>query len=360
MASKSKTRGDYICRVRYRNQLPPIPFPPKLLSIKPVAIRNVPYKTNSLIEQTPTSLTVNPTSSISFDKILVDYLDSMETNPEGIMRVTANVAEEDKILMTPPIDEKESNKQGRRPNVTWLRRSEYIASAERKYKQANVPEIRSKLTQEDVEAHTYRTHESQMLGIDATFIRHDINTLRHPRTKKRAKKITPILPDMTCWETVYTIGQFPADPADNQRLKKRKQMEELGSSKQPSEQDATDRGILRPISNPHDPNDNYLIWFLPDNESTNVLKRQKLDTQQVLEQPFTFDAIRDYTYRNDNSPGHQNLLLILQDDPDQGGQVIRYNLVKSKLVAQKKRALAPMYKYMDDYEKPNVLSVTYH
>ncbi|CAO3633906.1 unnamed protein product [Cunninghamella blakesleeana] len=363
MASKSKTRGDYICRVRYRNQLPPIPFPPKLLSVKPLAIRSIPYKTNSLIEQTPTSLTLDPTSSISFDKILIDYLDSMETNPEGVTRVSANVAEEDKELMTPPIDESETNKQGRRPNVTWLRRSEYISTLERKYKQANVPEIHSKLTQEDMERHTYRTHDSQMLGIDSTFVQHDLDTLRHPRTKKKAKKITPILPDMTCWETVYTIGQFPADPADNQRLKKRKQRddEEGSSSKQPSEKDATDRGILRPISNPHDPNDNYLIWFLPDHDSTNSIKRQKMDHEQVLNQHFTFEAIRDYTYRNDNSPGHQNLLLILQDDPEQqGGQVIRYNLVKSKLVAQKKRALAPMYQYMDDYEKPNVLSVTYH
>ncbi|CAO3578442.1 unnamed protein product [Absidia cylindrospora] len=282
----------------------------------------------------------------------------METNPD-VARVSANVAEEDKLLMTPPRDEKEINKQGRQPNVTWLRRSEYIASVERKQKQTNTSEIRSKLSQKDVEAHTYRTQASQVAGVEATFKQHDMNTLRHPRTKKRAKKLTPILPDMTCWDTVYTIGQFPSDPTDNSRLNKRKYQQDTGnSSKQLSELDGTDRGILRPISNPHDANDSYLIWFLPDDPCVNVLKRQKSDVNEVLDQPLNFEAVRDYTYRNDNAPGHQNLLLALDMDDEQR-PVMRYNLVKSKLVAQKKRALAPAYRYMNDYEKPNVLTVTY-
>ncbi|KAI8099410.1 RNA polymerase II-associated [Halteromyces radiatus] len=355
MTSKSSSRGDYICRVRYRNQLPSIPFPPKLLTSQPLVARNAQYTTNSLIEQTPHLLNLDSSSGIPFDKLLVDYLDMMETNPD-VVRMNANVSDVDKLLMTPPRDEKELNKQGRKPNVTWLRRSEYIASTERKQKQANVPEIRSKLSQQDMEAHTYRTHQSQMEGVDATFIRHDLTTLRHPRTKKRAKKLTPILPDMTCWENVYTIGQFPSDPADNHRLNKRQRLD--ASSKQPSELDAADRGILRPISNPHDPNDSYLIWFLPDEDSSNVLKQQKTDPQQVLDKPLNFEAVRDYTYRNDNAPGHQNLLLVLQHD-EQQQPVMLYSLVKSKLVAQKKRALAPQYRYMNDYEKPNVLSVTY-
>lgn len=257
-----------------------------------------------------------------------------------VARINANVADEDKLLMTPPRDEKELLKQhGRQPNVTWLRRSEYIASAERKQKVATngSTEIRSKLTKQDLEAHTYRTYESQIAGVEATFAPHDTTTLRHPRTKKRAVRLTPILPDMKCWETVYTIGQFPADPADNHRLNKRKR-QDTTSSKQPSELDAADRGILRPISNPHDANDSYLIWFLPDNGSSSVLKRQKTDVQQVLDQHLNFEAVRDYTYRNDNAPGHQNLLLTLGYDDNQQ-PVMRYNLVKSKLVAQKKRAL---------------------
>ncbi|KAI8339394.1 RNA polymerase II-associated [Chlamydoabsidia padenii] len=358
MASKS----DFICRVRYRNRLPPIPFPPKLLATESLAERNVKYTTNSLIEQTPHLLTLDSSSSIPFDKLLVDYLDMMETNPD-VTRVNPIVAEEDKLLMTPPRDEKELGKQqGRQPNVTWLRRSEYIASGERKTKlssSSSSTEIRSKLTQQDLEAHTYRTYASQIAGVESTFASHDLNTLRHPRTKRRAKTLTPILPDMKCWETVYTIGQFPADPADNHRLNKRKRQDTTSSSsKQPSELDAADRGILRPISNPHDANDSYLIWFLPDDTSASILKRQKTDVQNVLDQHLNFEAVRDYTYRNDNAPGHQNLLLTLAYD-DHQRPVMHYNLVKSKLVAQKKRALARGYRNMDDYEKPNVLSVTY-
>ncbi|ORX43701.1 hypothetical protein DM01DRAFT_1340661 [Hesseltinella vesiculosa] len=362
MSSKSKSRGDYVCRVRYRNKLPSVPFEAKLVDLPSLANRNIAYHTNSLIEQTPHSLTMDTTSSVPFEKLLVDYLDSMETYPELNRRGNSppgQVSEEDSILMIPPKDDNHLHASKRPGHVTWLRRSEYIATSSMKtqQQQQQTRDIRTvKISREDMEAHTYRTHESQMDGIAKTFVQPDVETLSHPRTKKRAKRCTPILPDVQCWDTTYTLGQFPGDPADAPRLRKR-QANSSTTSQALSEQDGTDRGILQPISNPHDPNDNYLIWFLPDEESTSLLKRQKVNADDALGKPLTFDAVRDYTHRNENMTAAPNLLLTLRQGDD-GNVFMRYSLIKSKLVVNKKRALAPVYRHLDDYDKPTVLTVT--
>lgn len=81
----SKFRTDYICRVRYRNVLPPVPYAPKMITVPSLIERHIPYQSTSLVEQTPYSLIMDQSASIPFDKALVDYLDAMESNPdEGI------------------------------------------------------------------------------------------------------------------------------------------------------------------------------------------------------------------------------------------------------------------------------------
>ncbi|KAI8065848.1 RNA polymerase II-associated [Gongronella butleri] len=366
MSSKSKSRGDYVCRVRYRNKLPAIPFGAKLVDLPALATRNVEYKTNSLIEQTPHALALDSVSVVPFDKLIVDYLDNMESHPELSRRGNSppgQVSEEDSILMIPPREETGAGGASKRSHVTWLRRSEYIATTSSKPQQQQqvsaTRDIRSsKMSRADREAHIYRTAESQIQGILKTFVPPDVSSLQHPRTKKKAKAITPVLPDWHLQHNVYTLGQFPADPADAHRLRKRQRAAESSSSHAPSQEDATDRGILRPISNPHDANDTYLIWFLPDDESTPIIKRQKTNPDDVQGKPLRYEAVRDYTYRNDPSE-HINMLFTLQSNED-ASNVYRYAMVKSKLIATKKRALAPMYRHLNDYEKTNVLNVTYN
>ena len=78
----SKYRSDYLCRVRYRNTLPPLPFAPKLLTIPSLQERHAEYQSLSLEDKIPFPLQVDQSFSIPFDRSLVEYLDAMETNPE--------------------------------------------------------------------------------------------------------------------------------------------------------------------------------------------------------------------------------------------------------------------------------------
>lgn len=172
----------------------------------------------------------------------------------------------------------------RKPNVTWLRRSEYIAQETRGV--SNRKEgVESKFAMSAASAkkRNYSTLEDQLAGVENTFKPLPAN-LQHPQTKAKAKKIIPLLPDMDCWENIYTIGQFSAEPADEGRMAKRKALNNAQNEvrPRPSETDATDRGILRPMVNPHDPDDTYLVWFLPDGESTKRLVRQKENPMEGL------------------------------------------------------------------------------
>lgn len=332
-----------------------------MLSIPSLVERHIPYQSTSLVEQTPYSLVMDQSAAIPFDKALVDYLDHMESNPDAVNRELQEVAEEDKILLTAPTDgQGNSGMYTRKPNVTWLRRSEYIAQETRGV--SNRKEgVESKFAMSGASAkkRSYASRQEQLNGVENTFKPLPAN-LQHPQTKSRAKKIIPLLPDMECWENIYTIGQFNAEPADEGRLAKRKALGSKASPDRPclSETDATDRGILRPMVNPHDPDDTYLVWFLPDSDSTKRLVHQKEDPLDGLsEDPLTYNAVRDYEYKNDGGSGSKHLLISIHND-DNGERAV-YCPIRSKMMVRKKRAQSAKLKYLDDYEKPNVLTVTY-
>jgi hypothetical protein len=209
-----------------------------------------------------------------------------------VPREVQEVSEEDKILLTAPTDGPGNNGMfTRKPNVTWLRRSEYIAQETRGV--SNRKEgVESKFAMSAASAkkRSYASRQEQLAGVENTF-KPLPQTLQHPQTKSRAKKIIPLLPDMQCWENIYTIGQFNAEPADEGRVSKRKALESKATPGRPrySEIDATDRGILRPMVNPHDPDDTYLVWFLPDSESTKRLVRQKESPLDGLSESVRFE-----------------------------------------------------------------------
>lgn len=218
----------------------------------------------------------------------------MTKHDKIVSRPVEEVAEEDKILLTAPRDgQGASGMYTRKPNVTWLRRSEYIAQETRGVSNRKEgAETKFAMSAASAKKRSYNTLEAQIAGIENTFKQPSAD-LRHPQTKSKAKKITPLLPDMECWENIYTIGQFSAEPADEVRLAKRRAIAAspgYDASKRPrfSETDATDRGILRPMVNPHDPEDTYLVWFLPDNESTKRLVQQKENPLAGLSQDVRF------------------------------------------------------------------------
>ena len=175
----------------------------------------------------------------------------------------------------------------RRPNVSWLRTVDtpglLTPAKPVQPKRRKEPQQFNKRTV----SYTWNDCQNKLL---MDFRAADIESLRHPRTNCKAKRVVPVIPNVNCSNTIYTIANFGADPADEKRLAKRKQEDtdadeyrpEGVKRLRPSAKDATDRGILRPITNPHDSNDSYLIWFLPDKEGVTRLVQEKANAQDLV------------------------------------------------------------------------------
>ncbi|KAG2186625.1 hypothetical protein INT44_002849 [Umbelopsis vinacea] len=345
-ATKRKFGSEFLCRVRYRNNLPPLPFAPKLIAMPSVAQRHVKYESTSLIENTQYPLLIDDEElGMPIDSALIQYLS--ETDGDRDARPTQNIRDEDRALMVPPREDTVAATAGgtRRPLVTWLRRSEYIQTDSRTATaKSETIEANFAYSARTAPQRSYETREEQLEAIERSF--EPPAQFQHPRKKHLKVKATyPILPDTTVEDNVYTIAQFTANPSADDRQTK------------VIRDDITDRGIFRPISNPHDPSDSYLIWFLPDKESSGRLKRKAEHPDESYgDKPLKFDAIRDYTYKNDNAPETQHLLFVLKDGEETQAS---YTIIRSKMTARKKRALSKRYQYEEDYEKPGTLSIRY-
>ncbi|KAG2207391.1 hypothetical protein INT47_006866 [Mucor saturninus] len=308
MSPKSRLLFDYICRVRYRNVLPPVPFAPKILTVPSLAERPVPYRSTSLVEQRPCSLIKNQVTSISSYKTFAEFLDAMDTNPEEEPRERS--------------DAKGINTQ--KPNVTWLRRSKYITKETRGV--SNRKEgVESKFAMSETSAnrHNYSTLKEQLAGLENTFKPLPTN-LQHPQTKSRAEKIIPLLPDMECRENICTVGRMESNASKRCRI---------------SDLDGTESGILRPMVDPHDPEDIYLAWFLPDDKITTRLKKEKEKRMERLsDEPLIYNVGCDYDFKNYAGSGSKRLLISTHNG--NSGERAVYSAIANKIVVRKRKAQA--------------------
>lgn len=336
--------------MRYRSKLPPLPFPPKFLSLGALGKINATHH-DSTIGENPSPLHVEPSYGIVIDQPLVEYLNAANSSSESkkalyishdpchpyrpflvVSRNEYAISEEDRVFLQQPPSEQEPGSQEPATRI-WVKPSSLSQTFVEKKSKAKV----------DSKASSKRRRtlaEAFDVVVDGFHISPD--ELVHPRTKAKVKTITPLLPDKICENTIYTIGQFSGDPANERRLGKRKYIDEDEISSTLKEArlsalDATDRGIMRPITNPHDQNDSYLIWFLPDENGTEKLVQQKKDAFNAgvqglpSDESITYLSAREYLYDHDNQ--HSQIMVAFRDG------VSYYTAVRSKMTVTKKRAV---------------------
>jgi hypothetical protein len=80
-----KFGSEFLCRVRYRNNLPPLPFAPKLIAMPSVAQRHVKYESTSLIENTQYPLLIDDEEmGMPIDSALIQYLSETDGDRDGM------------------------------------------------------------------------------------------------------------------------------------------------------------------------------------------------------------------------------------------------------------------------------------
>lgn len=214
--------------------------------------------------------------------------------------------DEDKLLLT-PVDDEDSELVTKQPNVTWLRKSEQTTSTTTTTTTTKTTvrrgSVEYKVQPLSSDTGILKTADDFTTAVCNAFEQPALETIVHPRKKAiKAKRVVPLLPDFSTIDNVYTVGSFRDHPVDEKRSKKRKQLTEAALEEEKAEEmvthvkgpvtlgikrgwsaedDAGDRGILRPITNPHDPDERYLLWFLPNEDGTERLIRQKKDHMPI-------------------------------------------------------------------------------
>lgn len=275
-----KSRQDYIAKVRYQNDLPPPPCPPKLLKYDFVQ-RNNAIDSSALLSSMfrrgnfADVMTLNNSFGMELDLLEVPGL--LESN---FKPVNVPLHLDDQLLMSDPSLSSMSKTSG--SNVSFLRRTQYIS--ERSSSPAtNTPTKKPQKEQEE------RTDpEAQLRAVEDTFDSVDAEVLKHP-TKKHltAKKIWNFLPDTTMLDQNYLSVRFVGSASILKDKKfnpsqKRKLDEVEGSSRFMT-------SIYRPIDTE---SSKWVSFYSTTSEQASDLK-EKLDNG-LIGSDFVFEHQRDY------------------------------------------------------------------
>jgi RNA polymerase II-associated factor 1 len=121
----SEKKSDFLCKWRFFNTLPDVPFDPKLLHFPFEKNRFVKYTTTALESQHKSILHTEPDLGVPID--LIDpFAYKTPTKPAALDEADAKLLQTDEKQQTSSNGQKG---QAFRPVASWLRKTEYISGA---------------------------------------------------------------------------------------------------------------------------------------------------------------------------------------------------------------------------------------
>ncbi|VDN03370.1 unnamed protein product [Thelazia callipaeda] len=313
-------KTDFICRVKYSNGLPDIPFDTKFLSCPFVSLsRFTDYKSSSLEKNFKFELLCEPDCGVSIDLI----------NPETYY-VDPVAPKRHHPIDLELLEDEQANPQSIRRSlqhskmVPWMRKTEYISSeftrfgisAERQ--ETRVGYSTKKKFQTDV---LYRDRASQIAAINKTFDDASKPVSHHP-TKKGVTVVEelPLLPDFDNWMHPFALVVFDGDPIpQNEKADAHTLMPQ-----------ALIRGMM------DEEGEQFVTYFLPSKET--LSKRMK-DTEEGIEfdpdYVYEYQSVRDYNWlvRNKSTKGYEqdNFLFTIRDG------AVHYNELETKVSLNRRK-----------------------
>lgn len=204
-------KSDLVCKVKYCNTLPDIPFDLKFITY--------PFDTTRFIQYNPTSLERNYRYEVLTEHdmgVLIDLIDKDAYNCElGAQLDPADEKLLEEDVLTPQ-DSKRSRHHAR--NVSWLRRTEYISTEQTRFQPQTMDKVEAKVgysIKRTLENETlYMDRDSQIKAIEKTF-----EDTKEEITKHYSKpgvvpvEVLPVYPDFILWKYPCAQVIFDSDPA---------------------------------------------------------------------------------------------------------------------------------------------------
>ncbi|KAI9105648.1 RNA polymerase II-associated [Phlyctochytrium arcticum] len=358
-----KYGNDWAFRYVYRNDLPPLPFPPKLLAYPFPADRLYKYEQDSLLNKfyfaacgKDDELGV-PCAPLAGGELAEEFL-----NP-GVSRKPQKLDPEDQFLLAKPhADPPPGSKPTMDGTAThalsaqsplFLRRVHVNMAGEAKTYGRSDRQVAasSSLKDQTLAPHIHLTAADKLRAIEATFAavqKVSTESIVHPAKKPvHALEIIPIFPDLSgSWPDLVNLSVFEADPLEKPGVKKKI---EPGSDKAV----ALDEALMKPFHNP-ETNETVLGYFTPSEAALAKIRQERetgisaLKPDEILE----YKHVRDYHYETQVNHIRQYVFRL-----DQDNHGVFYKRMAGRVNLKRKRAKA-RHEQEEEWERPTVITLS--
>lgn len=314
-------RSGVVCRVKYCNSLPDIPFDPKFITYPFDQHRFVQYKATSLEKQHKHELLTEPDLGVTIDLINPD---TYRIDPTILLDPA------DEKLLEEDIQAPSSSKRSQQHAkvVPWMRKTEYISTEFNRYGVSNEKvevKIGVSVKQQFTEEEIYKDRDSQISAIEKTFEDAQKSITQHySKPRVTPVEILPVFPDFKMWINPCAQVIFDSDPAPK---------DISGPAGVEMMSQAMIRGMMDEEGN------QFVAYFLP-NEDT--LRKRKRDCDEGMdympEEVYDYKIAREYNWnvKNKASKGYEeNYFFIFRD-----GDGVYYNELETRVRLSKRRAKA--------------------
>lgn len=311
--SSNERKKDLLCRVKYCNRLPDIPFDPKFLTYPFDPHRFVKYKHTSLEGNYKHELHTETDLGLDIDLISMDC--EKEAEASTFNEVDEKLLEDEVV----PVSEQSSRNQRRGFKASWLRRTEYISSEYRQFQNLGVGtenkvgvQARKHLQGKDL----YKDRDSQITAIENTF--ETINeTVPNRKNGVYPVEMCPVFPDFEHWKYPFSQVQFDTKPVPLGF--DQKDMINLDEKMN----NAMIRGMV------DDEGHQFVVYFLPTNDTMGKLQRGEEIAQ------LEYKLAREYNWtvnKDESTKGYEEKYFIVWRD----GHVY-YNELGTRVKLAKRR-----------------------
>ncbi|CAM4548630.1 hypothetical protein PO909_003742 [Leuciscus waleckii] len=312
-------RSGVVCRVKYGNSLPDIPFDPKFITYPFDQHRFVQYKATSLEKQHKHELLTEPDLGVTIDLINPD---TYRIDPNILLDPADEKLLEEEI--TAPSSSKRSQQHAK--VVPWMRKTEYISTEFNRYGVSNEKvevKIGVSVKQQFTEEEIYKDRDSQIAAIEKTFEDAQKSIAQHySKPRVTPVEVLPVFPDFKMWINPCAQVIFDSDPAPK-------------DVSAPAGVDMMSQAMIRGMMD--EEGNQFVAYFLP-NEDT--MRKRKRDVDEDLDympdEVYDYKIAREYNWnvKNKASKGYEENYFFIFRDSDG----VYYNELETRVRLSKRRA----------------------
>ncbi|XP_022904241.1 RNA polymerase II-associated factor 1 homolog [Onthophagus taurus] len=315
---QGERRSELICKVKYCNTLPDIPFDLKFIAY--------PFESTRFIQYNPTSLERNYRYEVLTEHdlgVAIDLInkDVYAVEPGSLLDPADEKLLEEDILT--PQDSKRSRHHAR--SVSWLRRTEYISTEQTRFQPQTMDKVEAKVgysIKKNLKNETlYMDRDSQIKAIEKTFEDSKVVIEKHySKPNVVPVETLPVYPDFKLWKYPCAQVIFDSDPAPVGKQMPA-QLEEMSQ--------AMIRGVM------DESGEQFVAYFLPVEET---LQKRREDFANFIpyqdDEEYEYKMAREYNWnvKSKASKGYEeNYFLVMRQDG------IYYNELETRVRLSKRR-----------------------